>query len=134
MKHSALACLALWLLLAAPGLNAETATPQTFAGSYLWEQAKVDGTLQAEFKPTGELSWDVSFHFTFNGSPLTYTGTAQGHLDNGTLEGRVEATGRQRTFTFKGEFKGGKFTGTHADVSRGREERTGTLTLGSGPS
>lgn len=132
MKHLILAALALVLLLAAPQTPAAPDTPRTLSGSYVWEQADHKGTLEAEFKPAGDLHWEVSFHFTFNGSPLTYTGTADGHLDDGALEGRVEATGRQRTFTFKGEFKGGKFTGTHADVTRGREDRTGTLTLEAG--
>lgn len=132
MKHFALACLALLLLLSTPGLSAAPESPRTFSGSYLWEQAKVDGPLQAEFKPTGELRWEVSFHFTFNGSPITYHGTAEGQLDNGALEGRVETGGRQRIFIFRGEFKDGKFDGTHADVTKGGEERTGTLTLAAG--
>lgn len=129
MKHFALACLAVLSISSPAGLSAAPESSQTFNGTYLWEQPGEMGTLEATFKPTGEGSWEVSFHFVFNGSPHTYVGTAQGSLVDGALEGQVLSDGRKRTFIFKGAFKAGKFTGTHAEKTRGSEERTGTLTL-----
>lgn len=130
MKHRTLAGLALLLLLVAPGLSGAPAAPRTLRGSYRWEQGDETGKFKAEFKPAGELHWDVSFRFRFGGNTHIYVGTADGRLDSGVLEGRVESDGRKRVFLFKGEFKNGKFSGTHAELSGGREYRTGTLTLG----
>jgi hypothetical protein len=133
MKHFALACLVLLSISSPAGLSAASESSHTFSGTYLWEQPGEMGTLEATFKPTGEGVWDVSFQFVFNGSPHTYVGTAQGSLVDGALEGQVLSDGRKRTFVFKGAFKAGTFTGTHAEKTRGSEERTGTLTLGSAP-
>jgi hypothetical protein len=134
MHRAALAVLALLSLTLAPALPAASAEgPRKLTGSYRWEQANHSGTLEAEFKPAGELHWEVAFHFTFNGSPITYTGTADGHLDEGTLQGKVESTGIQRFYVFRGEVKGGKFTGTHAELTDKGELRTGTLTMDANP-
>lgn len=85
--------------------------------------------LRAVFTPTGEGAWDVVFHFKFNGADHQYRGVAEGGLREGLLSGRVENEGGRRTFSFRGEFKNGKFKGEHFETTRGREERTGSLTL-----
>jgi len=85
--------------------------------------------LRAVFTPTGERTWDVVFYFKFNGRDHEYKGVAEGGLLEGTLSGRVENEGGRRNFTFKGEFKKGTFKGDHFETTRGREEKTGSLTL-----
>lgn len=85
--------------------------------------------LRAVFTPTGERTWEVVFHFNFNGRNHQYTGVAEGGLLEGALSGRVENQGGRRTFTFRGEFEQGKFKGEHFETTRGREEKTGSLTL-----
>lgn len=61
----------------------------------------------------------------------TYAGTARGNLADGELSGRVQNENRARAFTFEGKFRNGRFRGTHAELKGGREQRTGTLKLGS---
>ena len=116
-------------LLTAPPPAAAAAATHTLTGSYLWEQGGDRGPLEAVFTPAGDLRWDVSFHFEHGGSNHTYTGTAEGHLDEGALSGKVQADRRRRTFTFRGEFKNGKFSGTHAEVMGNDQQRTGTFTM-----
>lgn len=122
------------LLLVAPALAADRAAQQTFNGTYLWEQGDDSGRLQAVFTPAGDLHWNVEFHFQHGGSAHTYSGTADGRLDQGTLSGRVASENRRRVFTFRGEFRDGRLRGTHSEVMGNEEDRTGTFTLGSNPS
>ena len=85
--------------------------------------------LRAVFTATGEDAFDVVFHFNFNGRDHEYRGTAIGALGEGEIEGRVQNESRQRTFTFKGTFENGVLDGTHAEVTRRGEQKTGTLKL-----
>jgi hypothetical protein len=85
--------------------------------------------LRAVFTPTGTDQWHVVFHFEFHGKNLVYQGTAQGSLDTGELSGEVKNENRRRTFTFQGRFHDGEFRGTHAEIKRTGERRTGSLTL-----
>lgn len=103
---------------------------QTLKGSYMWEQAQETGALEAIFTPDGAGHWKVAFHFTFQGEAHVYSGTADGSLTNGSLAGRVQTDSGKGVFTFSGEFKDGKFQGSHARLTAGNEERTGTLSLG----
>ncbi|MDX1998193.1 MAG: hypothetical protein SF066_10785 [Thermoanaerobaculia bacterium] len=103
---------------------------QTLKGSYIWEQAQETGALEAIFTPDGAGHWKVAFHFTFQGEAHVYSGTADGSLTNGSLAGRVQTDSGKGVFTFSGEFKDGKFQGSHARLTAGNEERTGTLSLG----
>ena len=98
---------------------------RTLTGSYHWSDAGKSGDLKAVFTPTGEARWDVSFYFVFEGEPHTYSGTAQGTLDGGALDGTVFNEARNRTFSFKGTVTDGEFSGTHAEGRRA----TGSLTL-----
>lgn len=124
------------VLLAAAALLAtllvavvHAASQQTLTGEYRWHQSE-RGSLKAVFTPAGENRWDVDFHFQFQGRPHVYSGTAAGSLVDGTLEGKVSTENKRRTFTFRGAFADdGIFRGTHAELSGGRESRTGTLTL-----
>lgn len=100
------------------------------SGSYNWSQGGQGGDLQADFTPTGEDTWDVSFHFTFRGKDHTYTGTAQGSLTEGEMSGEVRNESGKRTWTFEGSFNGkGKFKGTHVETTGGGNTKTGTLNL-----
>ena len=56
------------------------------------------------FTPTGEATWDVSFSFQFQGSH-TFSGTAEGSLKNGKLEGTVLNERETRSFDFRGTVK-----------------------------
>ena len=103
---------------------------QTLIGEYQWDQAGIDGELKAVFTPTGENQWDVSFHFDFRSEPHVYSGSAEGNLVDGTLQGEVKNENKKRTFTFTGSFEDGIFRGTHREITRGRAADTGTLTLG----
>ena len=111
------------------GLVTGSAEKRTLKGSFHWTDGGNKGDLEAVFTPTGEGTWDVAFHFKFRGEPHTYSGTAEGTLANGALEGRVLNEGRNRTFTFKGTFAEGEFQGAHAEIEDDGEHATGTLTL-----
>ena len=56
-----------------------------------------DEIMTASGNPTGEGAWDVSFRFVFRKRPHTYSGSAQGSLSEGRLEGRVLNESKQRT-------------------------------------
>lgn len=116
-------------LLTAPPAAAATTAQRTLTGSFRWEQGDEEGRVRAIFTPAGEGHWNVEFHFKWSGAAHTYIGTADGHLDDGALTGRVESDGRRRTFTFRGECQDGKFSGTHAELVDNQEYRTGTLTM-----
>jgi hypothetical protein len=123
-----------WLVVAlAPLISASVIAladgKKTLNGEFNWIGRDVSGDLEAVFTPTGEGSWDVDFHFDFRGSPHVYSGTAEGSLSDGKLEGQVRNEDKKRSFTFTGSFDDGKFSGTHAETTAGREASTGTLTL-----
>jgi hypothetical protein len=128
MKHLAIVIFAVVL-----GLGASTAAyaeeGTTLNGSFVWEHGNTTGDLEAVFTPTGEATWDVSFHFTFRNQPHTYSGTASGSLSEGTLSGTVMNETKKRTFTFGGTFDDGVFSGEHAEVGESGSMQTGTLTL-----
>lgn len=130
MKKSALLLTVLTLLLPALGTLADTGDEQTLTGTYIWNRGR-PSTLKATFTATGDKSWDVAFHFKFRGRPEVFSGTAEGDLASGKLEGKVKNQNGSgpRTFTFRGEFENGTFRGKHAEVYGQRESSTGTLTL-----
>ncbi|MEL7061528.1 MAG: hypothetical protein AAGN46_16000 [Acidobacteriota bacterium] len=102
----------------------------TLTGEYHWNQIRESGDLRAVFTPTGEATWDVAFHFRFNGQPHVYEGTANGSLTDGELAGKVFNENKRRTFTFEGKTRNGTFRGEHQEISRrGRVIDTGTLEL-----
>ena len=132
MKRLAMgvALVALALTVAATGGTLQAADKQTMNGSFVWNNGDQTGDLEAVFTPTGKNKWDVSFHFTWEGEPHTYSGTAEGNLKKGELKGQVETDGERKSqFVFRGEFKDGKFSGTHAGMRDGEERPTGTMTL-----
>lgn len=138
MRKKALFTFALTLLLTTLGggpLAEETEEKKpspprerTLLGEYRWAHGET-GDLRAVFTPAGEDYWEVSFYFRFNGQPHVYTGFARGTLTGGKLDGEVKNENRRRTFTFSGSFRGDTYRGTHAELKRGREYATGTLTL-----
>lgn len=117
----------LLLLLATALPGAGEPGSRTFTGQYRssWE----NGPLEAHFTPDGDGRWRGTFDFRFNRRPYSYSGTAEGRLSEGELRGRVKNETGRRTFTFRGEFENGRFSGTHSELRRGGERRTGTLTL-----
>lgn len=110
--------------------GAFAADAMTLSGSYAWSQGGQGGDLEAEFTPTGENTWDVSFHFSFRGKDHTYTGTARGSLEQGAMSGEVRNESGKRSWTFEGSFNDkGKFKGSHVETTGGGQTKTGTLTL-----
>ena len=127
MKRTA--TLLVFVLLLAMPVALGVPETQTLTGEFVWSARSDTGDLEAVFTPTGEQTWDVSFHFEFRGRPHVYTGSAQGSLSQGELKGEVKNENKKRTFVFSGTVKNGKFQGTHAEIEGGREQSTGTLTL-----
>ncbi len=106
----------------------------TLEGSFVWARDDGDrtGDLSAVLTPDGENEWSVAFHFTWEGEPHTYLGTASGTLSDGPLEGAAENDNPDHpaSFRFSGEFEDGTFNGTHQYVNEDGELRElGTLTL-----
>lgn len=130
IHRPSLAALTLVLVALAPSFPASADDgKQTLTG--LFDSGFQDKVrpLRAVFTPTGERTWDVVFYFKFNGRDHQYKGIAEGGLREGSLSGRVENEGGRRTFTFRGAFEKGTFKGEHFEISRGREVKTGSLTL-----
>jgi hypothetical protein len=100
----------------------------TLEGHWVWDALGHDGRLAAVFTPTGEGTWDVAFHFEYQGKHI-YRGTAEGSLTEGSLRGEVIDDTGERTFSFRGKFRKGRFRGTHSETTGGGRRRTGTLTL-----
>ncbi len=115
------------ILVASFSFAAEEGT-RTFSGHYRWDAQDLSGNLEAVFTPTGEETWDVSFHFKFQG-PHTFSGTAEGSLKSGKLEGTVRNERETRSFDFRGTVKRGKFRGVHFESTGGARRRTGTLSM-----
>lgn len=115
------------LLLVGSGPGTAAEERRTLTGEYRSNDG--DGPVRAIFVPTGARLWQVTFDFTFNGRRRTYRGTAEGSFEEGRLDGRVQNEYGRRTFTFRGEYEDGIFRGRHAELYRGHEVPTGTLTM-----
>ena len=113
--------------LSNPPVAAESS--RTLTGEYVSSFETGKQSLRAEFTPTGTEEWEVIFYFKFHGKKHSYEGTAEGSLDAGELSGTVTNENGRRTFTFQGKFRDGEFRGTHAEIKRTGERRTGSLTL-----
>ena len=104
----------------------------TMTGQYVWERSDKDipGDIEAVFSPAGDKSWNVVFHFEWEGEMRAWRGTATGSLDGGSLEGEAtEDRDRERKFVFKGTVKDGKFQGVHGGMRDGEMNETGKITL-----
>ena len=133
-KHTALFFIALIL----PTGWVTAGDVRTLTGEYVVADGEGTEQLEAVFTPAGDGSWSVVFHFKFQDQPHTFTGSADGSLVQGSLEGRVENPSGSRVFTFWGELgeeatpEGGQrkiFRGSHAEIEDGFENPTGTLML-----
>lgn len=142
------------LAYAAPG-----SATRTLTGTYTWDEGKETGDLTVTFVPLEEARWRVVFREGTAASSHVYSGTAVGEFGQGGMKGRVSrdknlADGsilpfigdltnpgqapanpggeesEEDVYTFQGEFKDGRFLGTHASVVDGKEKRTGTMNLG----
>ena len=129
MRRSLLLLAALAVLIPMAGSAPSAGEETTLTGSFVWNHQGRPGDLEAVFIPTGDSTWNVDFHFEFRGKPHTYSGTAEGSLGKGKLEGTVKNENRRRTFSFSGSFEDGTFKGTHAEIEDGVAHDTGTLTL-----
>ena len=128
MRQAILGIVLVALALVGVAHGAEEAIETRYRGEYLWESGDARGKLEIVFKPTGEESWDVAFHFNFQG-PHTFVGTAEGSLVSGKLEGTVVNERETRTFAFRGTVKKGKFRGMHFEATGGLRRKTGTLSM-----
>lgn len=128
MKRIALLSAAVCLVFA-PVAGSDTPEVQTLTGEYQWSERGASGDLEAIFKPTGEGTWKVDFHFEFRGQPHIYSGTAEGSLSEGPLSGTVLNEDKRRTFKFTGSFEDGQFSGTHSEMREDGETATGTMSL-----
>lgn len=97
-------------------------------GEYVWGSGSGQ-PIKAVFVETGENQYDVSFYFTFRERDRVYTGTARGEMGSGKLSGQVKNGSRVRNFTFEGQFKDGRFSGSHTETTAGNERDTGTIWL-----
>ncbi len=132
MKRTLLNILVVCALVAATTVWADHhEETKTLTGEYHWTQNDTVDKLEAKFVPTGDNTWDVSFHFKFREQPHVYSGSATGDMSEGSeLSGRVMNEGKKRTFEFQGTFdENGAFSGTHSEKTKGRERDTGVLTL-----
>ena len=131
MKRAGLFVIILALGLFAAGASAGDEEGQTLTGAFVWNNQDRTGDLKAVFTEGENGKWNVAFHFTWEGEPRVFAGTAVGNLSEGELKGEVLTDGeRQRTFKFAGSFEDGTFHGTHHTVGNdGNERETGTLTL-----
>ena len=125
----------LFLLVASLAGIALAEESETLTGTFVWERddGEISGDLEARFTSTGDNTWNVTFHFDWEGEPRIWKGTAKGSLKKGKLEGEatMDKKDKPATFTFTGKFKGGTFKGTHARIRKEGEPRaTGRLTLG----
>ncbi len=107
---------------------------QTLVGEYVYYVGNIApkhnvGELEAVFEPTGPMTWDVSFYFTFRETDMVYSGTAEGSLWDGTLTGTVVDDNEDRTYVFTGTVEQGRFKGMHAEVKSGKEHSTGRLVM-----
>ena len=128
MRRHALRSAGVWILVLACCGGLAAGDTRTLHGRYEWSGDR--GDLEAVFTPAGESKWNVDFHFTFSGERRVFSGTAEGSLSGGELHGSVTNEDRGRRFAFHLKFEDGRLRGTHAEVQRGRERPTGTLTLG----
>ncbi len=121
--------------LAVAGTASTLAEPesQVFTGHYQWHGGGTDD-LTAEFEPTGDGQWKVTFRFEFDGKGNTWRGSAEGDLDDGS-EVTGTAAWRSRKWTWSATLEDGVMRGTHTELkSRGRTTETGSFELGtSGP-
>ncbi len=141
-----------WLLLAAASLRGSTtplgaAPPAAHAyhGYYFWTEQGVGDDIDAIFTPTGEDTWTVDFHFTFQDHPQTFSGDAVGKLvstdaarptdDSApSLQGTVYTSAHDRTYAFRGLIDAsGQFSGSTYRIEDFEEEEIGTLVLNPGP-
>ena len=137
MPKAAYLALALFFI---PFLFAETKKEEkksdevVMTGEYKWlngEKVRFQEKLRSVFTSKGKNEWDVSFHFKFKKKDYNYVGTAKGSLDEGHLKGEVRNDGGKgrRSFTFSGDMKEGKISGTHKETTKGRTKETGIFTL-----
>lgn len=122
--------IALFVCLA--GLPLLAGDPVTLNGQFVWKRSDADrnGDLRAEFTEVKKGEYNVSFHFTWEEKPLTYTGVAKGSLKNGDLTGEVKSDDKKHSYTFKGTVVEGKLTADHKYLREdGTVSDTGTLVL-----
>ena len=131
MKKIALLVVVLAFVLIVGGSQSVQAEgTQTLKGSFVWNNENKTGEIEAVFTETGKGKWDVSFNFTWEDEPHTYSGTAEGSLSEGELKGKVLNDTEEHSFTFSGSVKDGTFDGTHASIrDDGSVRDTGTLKL-----
>ena len=100
----------------------------TLRGSYDWKDGGSDD-LSADFEPDGDDRWMVTFRFRWNDRDHTWSGTAEGSLEDGSkLTGT--ATSGNRNWVFEAGIEDGVMRGTHTEIQKsGKEYNTGSFEL-----
>ena len=101
---------------------------QIFSGTYDWKDGGSE-KLVAEFVPSGENTWDVTFRFRWNGDDNKWTGTAEGILSDGEIVSGTATTGR-RNWVFEATIGDGVMRGQHTEKRKdGSSYETGTFEI-----
>ena len=102
---------------------------KTFTGTYDWLNGGSD-RLVANFKADGDGGWDVQFQFDFSGDDYTWTGKAEGDLeDGGELTGTASWDRNGREWVFTATLVGDVIKGEHAEIRNGEPKSSGTFQL-----
>jgi hypothetical protein len=107
----------------------------TMTGTFVWEKKKGQNhDIKAVFTPNGDKKWNVVYTFEWamgknKGGEQSWKGTAEGDLLNGDIKGEGLHPNGQRKFTFTGTAKDGKIDATHMEITGGKNEATGSITL-----
>ncbi len=129
MKRSGVALLGMVLYLGSFSSNIHAADQEagakaaevTFTGTFEWSRKKgKKHNIKGVFTPDGANKWKVIWTFKWGKGNETYTGTAEGNLDNGPLKGQaLRKQGPKvkkpdkRLWKFEGVVKNGELNANH---------------------
>lgn len=128
--------LAAAVALAAAESGGGSETDRILAGTYKshFDSGPIRGTFSANGDNNGVPVWSVVFRVTFDTADYYYRGFAEGSLDEGDLWGEVLNEAETETYFFSGTHRNGKYEATHAEITDGFMEPTGSMTLTEGES
>jgi len=121
-------------VLGACGFGWSAESDVALNGTFVWSNKKgQEHNIKSVFTPAGDKKWTVEFTFNWGKGPQTWKGTAEGDLKTGEVKGEGLHPDGMRKFTFSGAFtKEGALDCTHTEVTGGKSQATGTMTLKKG--